>query len=595
MKRKQNKSKNAQNCKFDLPIWKVAMAYLMDHGATLIPEHTSFIEGLIRARDVDRMSELTDVLGFCYSEPGPAKIVRQLSAFFKKNEHFADEARCFEAARKGFAEAEDLCTWTNLRLYDFYVNEARADPTMYQWVCRMRKHVSDLLGPLPGFLNSLPLGMKITSGATSSRPRAKSLPFLKVSKKACGTSGAAQLLQCFQEYVAMTPWPVAITEANRIALVPKSYKTHRTIAAEPEVNMFFQTAVDTYLKSRLQTRGIDLKDQSRNKELARQGSVFGHLATIDLSMASDTMAHEVVHFLLPHDWCEFLELLRSPNYVGPFGEGSYQKFSSMGNGYTFVLETLIFWAAMKAVQSKVVSVYGDDIIVDSDKYEDAVKILRFLGFVPNQDKSFHVGPFRESCGGDYFAGQDIRPFFVKKFRKLSKPELCHYINGLAVISGAKLAELLVQLAKVSHLPLVPYSDNSRLGVHVSTEVCYKLKILYKDKGRPWQLFYRGYSEKHKRVLISNVKTYLIWWVEILSKESKPDLCPIYRYGKHSFRKHYPRSMAPAMWAEGRESDRLCVTSSVITSSSEKLKRVCWQIPDRQPIHLFWWSDYFLPG
>jgi hypothetical protein len=89
----------------------------------------------------------------------------------------------------------------------------------------------------------------------------------------------------------------------------------------------------------------------------------------------------------------------------------------MGNGYTFELETLIFAAISSAVTGGVVGedvlVYGDDILVANDQARNVMSALSCLGFTPNMKKSFYTGPFRESCGGDYFEGIGVRPYFSK--------------------------------------------------------------------------------------------------------------------------------------------------------------------------------------
>lgn len=42
-------------------------------------------------------------------------------------------------------------------------------------------------------------------------------------------------------------------------------------------------------------------------------------------------------------------------------------------------------------------------------------MLQFTGFKLNEEKSFFGDePFRESCGGDYFAGKPVRPFYLKE-------------------------------------------------------------------------------------------------------------------------------------------------------------------------------------
>jgi hypothetical protein len=87
----------------------------------------------------------------------------------------------------------------------------------------------------------------------------------------------------------------------------------------------------------------------------------------------------------------------------------------MGNGFTFPLETLIFWslAAACCPQDSDATAYGDDLIVPTECYPLLVEVLVALGFVVNLTKSYHTGPFRESCGKDYFRGTDVRPYYPK--------------------------------------------------------------------------------------------------------------------------------------------------------------------------------------
>jgi len=94
----------------------------------------------------------------------------------------------------------------------------------------------------------------------------------------------------------------------------------------------------------------------------------------------------------------------------------------MGNGYTFELETLIFFAIVKYTEMCFIDgddgktlVYGDDIICNTEIVKPVISILNFFGFTINSEKSFWDGPFRESCGGDYFNGQAVRPYFMKEF------------------------------------------------------------------------------------------------------------------------------------------------------------------------------------
>lgn len=207
---------------------------------------------------------------------------------------------------------------------------------------------------------------------------------------------------------------VTILHHNKIAFVPKTAKVHRTIAVEPLVNSYLQSGVDTILKQRLLRVGIDLRDQTRNQRLAYIGSINDSgdsYCTIDLSNASDSLAIEVVRNLLPPEWFEFLNSIRSPNGLLNGELFRYQKFCSMGNGFCFPLETLIFAAICIAAGAAPgdFSVYGDDIIVRRSVVLNLIHLLGVCGFSVNEEKSFLEGPFRESCGEDYFAGEAVRP------------------------------------------------------------------------------------------------------------------------------------------------------------------------------------------
>jgi hypothetical protein len=220
-------------------------------------------------------------------------------------------------------------------------------------------------------------------------------------------------------------WPIicesdfALTPGNKVAFVPKTTVTHRSIAIEPLMNIYAQLGLGSVMRRKLKRVGIDLDDQTPNQRAAKVGSITDSLATIDLSSASDTVAKELVRLLLPQGWFDVLDLTRSK--IG-FYEGKwlrYEKFSSMGNGYTFELETLIFWGLMTAVCTELdidtsVLVYGDDIVVPVAAYSLAEEVLTWCGFTLNKQKSFWQGPFRESCGKDYFNGVEVRPFFQKE-------------------------------------------------------------------------------------------------------------------------------------------------------------------------------------
>jgi hypothetical protein len=209
---------------------------------------------------------------------------------------------------------------------------------------------------------------------------------------------------------------------NVVTTVPKDGRKDRPIAKEQTGNIYLQLGVGSLIRQRLLAVGVDLNHQAdRNRRKALIASRDLSLFTIDLSSASDTVGYALVKALLPPDWFRLLDSLRAPWGVLPSGEAFlYRKFSSMGNGFTFELETVIFMAICVGVskvfghRSDEFAVFGDDIIGPDYLYLQITNYLEYSGFLVNSEKSFHGGQrVRESCGVDALDGRDIRPFFIK--------------------------------------------------------------------------------------------------------------------------------------------------------------------------------------
>jgi len=229
---------------------------------------------------------------------------------------------------------------------------------------------------------------------------------------------ASSQLDLTHEQMALQSFDVV--RGNRIVTVPKSAKTDRVIAIEPLMNVYIQMGIGRCIRHRLLRVGIDLRSQEVNQMLALEGSVNGTLATIDLSSASDSISLKLVERLLPEDWVSALKQCRSPRGTLPDGTSlTYHKVSSMGNGYTFDLETLIFWAFTSACREITnttrfpVAVYGDDIVAPAGCADLLIQVLKEFGFDTNSDKTFVTGQFRESCGKHYFSGLDVTPFYIR--------------------------------------------------------------------------------------------------------------------------------------------------------------------------------------
>lgn len=210
---------------------------------------------------------------------------------------------------------------------------------------------------------------------------------------------------------------------NTVTFVPKNAKTHRPIAVEPDLNIWFQKGIGKMIRRRLKRRaGIDLDSQERNQSLARFGSITNLVATLDKSSASDLIAKNLVRFVINDtDWFNVMDFSRSRHGQLREKNFTWEKFSSMGNGFTFELQSLIFWAlAMVSVEESVadpdlVSVFGDDVILPSESVPLYKELIEFCGFSLNSSKSFSTGYFRESCGAHWFNGVNCQPFYLKKW------------------------------------------------------------------------------------------------------------------------------------------------------------------------------------
>lgn len=210
-------------------------------------------------------------------------------------------------------------------------------------------------------------------------------------------------------------WTFEVSRGSRFTSVPKDSFKNRGICVEPLANVAFQLDVGTHLRKRLRRFGIDLDNiKVLHNDLAQLASLSGALATLDLSNASDLMSRSLVQLLVREDWYDILDTLRCHE---TFVEGSWfrvEKFSSMGNGFTFELMTVLFVTLGWTLGAADISVCGDDIIVPAELAKPMMAALEYVGFEVNHSKSFWEGKFFESCGGDFFSGFPVRGPYMKQ-------------------------------------------------------------------------------------------------------------------------------------------------------------------------------------
>lgn len=347
-----------------------------------------------------------------------------------------------------------------------------------------------------------------------------------VATDQCSTWGAAE-----SNRAARWSEPTLVP-GSRFCFVPKDDTTSRLIAIEPSLNMFYQLGFGRLLEERLVSFfGLDIAVQPQiNQEAARIGSVTDGLATLDLSNASDSMGKTMLSWALPRPVRDLLWLLRSPSgeLISPVkgsavGLLELHMVSTMGNGFTFPLETLVFSCivvaciksfGLKPVRPYTVSfpeghrdvnlmpywgVFGDDIICHPRVAHRVMRLLDLLGFEVNSDKSYVEGVFKESCGRDFYRGRDVRGVYIKR---LDTPESRYVaINALNVWSakvGIPLPKTIRQLVdSVRWLP-VPPSENHDAGIRVPFSMVFDS---HRRSAKNQAVIYRRRIGSPKRITI----------------------------------------------------------------------------------------------
>jgi len=361
-------------------------------------------------------------------------------SFLSKAEFLPTGIDTRAVALKKFSEAEDDCYITNKQLH-FRISQENLSVQLI--LKSARRKVDAILGDVPSVAeynyNFGPGATSAVSGSSVCLANKLQSTFV-IPRKAIGLFSTMvennhHAISASQNergaLTVATALKFTVQEHNSLTFVPKNAKTDRAICIEPHSLVPLQKGTGDHIRLRLKLSGLDLnRAPDINQALARQGSIDGSYATIDLSSASDTISYSTVAYLVPPKWLEFLdaqrcEFTRTPQLLerGFEHAGKFyihnEKFSSMGNGFTFELESLIFLALARACLEAIddkgfCSVFGDDIVISKQAAELLIYILNLLGFTVNPDKTFLDGPFRESCGHDYFQGHNVRPYFFKK-------------------------------------------------------------------------------------------------------------------------------------------------------------------------------------
>lgn len=467
----------------DVSPWSLLRAYVVSSAGLFSLDDLSDLIACCEAQSVERYLEISDRLNsYAQSYTGKESVEqvfahRQASSLLKKYPFQRSETKTDtrKTAVSKLHECERICKSTNERL--------KHNASISRPMRLAKERMNTVLGNLtPSRIMKMICDGSHGAGSTVSSTGNRVSPYYKYADLSYTVSESSRLYAYaaissdpkwidylessghrtelppngsprFQKELMLLKDVVDEVNSDKITFVPKDCRTDRPIAVGAGLNIFLQLGVKTELELCLKRVGIDLRDQTKNQKLAFLGSKFNvhsdgtcnkkQFSTIDLASASDTISIEICRYLLPPDWFAFLSDLRHES--GILDDGTilhYEKFSAMGNGFTFPLESLIFYCICYGAlehgnfnrTSNDISVYGDDIIVRFEAASAVTDSLEEAGFSVNTEKSFISGPFKESCGCDYFLGTPVRPFYLKREVKTYEDIyfVCNQLNSKAV-------------------------------------------------------------------------------------------------------------------------------------------------------------------
>lgn len=397
-----------------------------------------------------------------------------LRNLFKKCVRKGNEANLKRKALETFLEVnEEVGKWNPPPLYDDDVSTVIGEGALFlQRLFPDSVTLSDsFVSPLKGsYGNGSTIGIKGTSLAT------------KLAGPLHYHNSAARNLFA-RAHLAHPPFRSRTIEAlkgrvfcaeSKLTTVPKNDNTDRCICIEPLADMFYQQALRWSLEAKLREIGLDLRvQQDVQRHLALVGSVDDSLSTIDLSSASDRIGYRFCKWYLPRGLMWQLEQCRVPAALSDVvGRVELNMVSTMGNATTFPLQTLIFLSLIFGVYQylnipfrlqgsrRTVGVNGDDLIIVPKAYDILVRSLEACGFRVNLEKSFKFGLFKESCGGDYYEGVDVRPVYCKRLNALQDwYSLINRLSAWSTFHNVDISRTIAMMKRSIRKPLLvsPYS------------------------------------------------------------------------------------------------------------------------------------------
>jgi hypothetical protein len=268
----------------------------------------------------------------------------------------------------------------------------------------------------------------------------------------------------------------------RLVAVPKDSRGPRLICVHPKEAIWIQQGCRRLLERAIVSEcspchgRINFQDQGVNGGLALKSSIDRELVTLDLKEASDRVSCKLVEHLFGAYTYGKLSCSRASS-VRLLDERviPLRKWAPMGNALTFPVQSLIFYSLVRSgircrygVNCNDVYVFGDDILFPRKFWDGAVMGLVRGGLVPNMNKTFRHGFFRESCGVDAFKGKDVTPHRLRRLDTSTGSgamSVCTLAKAMGKDGYRQTSDYLYRLVQKAWGPL-PLSNNPNAqGLH----------------------------------------------------------------------------------------------------------------------------------
>lgn len=421
---------------YDAFAWKLAETLLEDFKPFVRESFHDAAKAALAARNVGDFRALTcGMFEIENQTPYQLKTERQITDLFKKfsfsQDVFTPKELQDVSKRKFLDNQERLMNFTPLI----------DDPFIKDVVWRARGWCEKILGDLSH--------LEICERATFGKKSSVGIPMRHACEGAryeVPITGSVEHIDWFKAFYSAFNRP-AFQYAEQLAasreapltrsidyleavLVPKTWKSLRMILPNTTLGTLYSSGIGRVIEDRLRKFGYDIKHlQPVHGELARQGSITGSLVTADQSMASDNITVALVNMVFPKRWAQALQFGRISR-MSLYGDMlESPTYATMGIGFTFPLQTLLFLVLLLAIrdslnldEGSVISVFGDDLVYATEMHHKVVEVFPKLGLVLNIEKTFATGSFRESCGFDYYRGIDVRPAHLSVAEGITAPK-----------------------------------------------------------------------------------------------------------------------------------------------------------------------------